>query len=86
MSMKPATRLLLLAAVTIGGVIAASPASAYAVICRGGQYDIDMRDDAQLRMAFGSSVCTFRRFSHRMDAENFARNNGMTPGRPCSCR
>lgn len=86
MSMKPATRLLLLAAITIGGVIAASPASAYAVICRSGQWDVDSRDDAQLRMAFGTSFCTIRRFSFRSHAEDFARNNGMTPGRACSCR
>ncbi len=86
MSMQPHTRLLLLAAITLLGVIAASPASAYAVICRSGQYDIDSRDDAQLRIAFGTSVCTMRRFSYRMDAQIFASNNNMTPGRPCSCR
>ena len=70
---------------TIGATLA-TPASAYALICRHGQFDIDSRDEAQLRSAFGTSYCTFRRFSFRSDAETFARNNGMRPGGRCSCR
>jgi hypothetical protein len=66
--------------------LAAAPAHAYAVICKSGRYDIDGRDDTQLRAAFGTSVCTIRRFSYRSDAENFARNNNMRPGTNCSCR
>lgn len=86
MSLTSPIRLLMLAAVTIGVVSAASPANAYAVICKSGRYDIDSRDEAQLRSAFGTSYCTFRRFSYRSDAENFARSNNMQPGRACSCR
>jgi hypothetical protein len=67
-------------------ILAASPASAYAVICKYGKYDIDSRDEAQLKIAFGTSYCTMRRFSYRTDAENFSRNNNMQPGKPCSCR
>ncbi len=67
-------------------VLAASPASAYAVICKHGKYDIDSRDEAQLKSAFGTSYCTMRRFSFRSDAESFARNNNMQAGRSCSCR
>ncbi len=67
-------------------LLAVSPASAYAVICKSGRYDIDSRDEAQLRSAFGTSYCTIRRFSYRSDAENFSRNNNMRPGTSCSCR
>lgn len=86
MPLQPHIRLLALAAITTMAIVVASPASAYAVVCKRGQFDIDSRDEAQLRIAFGTSYCTFRRFSYRTDAENFARNNGMQPGRPCSCR
>lgn len=67
-------------------LMAVSPASAYAVICKSGRYEIDSRDEAQLRIAFGTSYCTIRRFSYRSDAENFSRNNNMRPGASCSCR
>jgi hypothetical protein len=67
-------------------LLAVSPASAYAVICKSGRYDIDSRDEAQLRSAFGTSYCTIRRFSYRSDAENFSRNNNMRSGTSCSCR
>jgi hypothetical protein len=86
MSFRSYLRLPALAAVALLSVIVASPASAYAVICKHGRFDIDTRDEAQLRIAFGTSYCTFRRFSYRMDAETFARNNNMQPGRTCSCR
>lgn len=86
MSFRSHLRLPALAAIALLSVIVASPASAYAVICKHGRFDIDTRDEAQLRIAFGTSYCTFRRFSYRSDAENFARNNNMQPGRSCSCR
>lgn len=75
-----------LVAAALFTVLAVSPASAYAVICKSGRYDIDSRDEAQLRSAFGTSYCTIRRFSYRSDAENFSRNNNMRPGTACSCR
>jgi len=75
-----------LAATALFTLLAVSPASAYAVICKSGRYDIDSRDEAQLRSAFGTSYCTIRRFSYRSDAENFSRNNNMRPGTSCSCR
>ncbi len=75
-----------LAAAALLTLLAVSPASAYAVICKSGRYDIDSRDEAQLRSAFGTSYCTIRRFSYRSDAENFSRNNNMRPGTACSCR
>lgn len=67
-------------------MLAASPAFAYSVICKHGKYDIDSRDERQLKIAFGSSYCTFRTFSYRSDAENFANKNNMQPGKSCSCR
>lgn len=67
-------------------MLAASPAFAYSVICKHGKYDIDSRDERQLKIAFGSSYCTFRTFSYRSDAENFAKKNNMQPGKSCSCR
>ncbi|MCU0883605.1 MAG: hypothetical protein MUC44_01445 [Beijerinckiaceae bacterium] len=86
MSHASKIRLTTLAAAAIMAVMASSPASAYAVICKSGQYDIDMRDEAQLKGAFGTSYCTFRRFQYRSDAENFAKSNNMQPGKKCSCR
>lgn len=79
-------RLPALAAAAIMAVLAASPASAYALICKHGKYDVDSRDEAQLKSAFGTSYCTMRRFSYRSDAENFAKNNNMKIGKSCSCR
>lgn len=76
----------LAAAIVLLAMLAATPASAYAVICKYGKYDIDSRDEAQLKIAFGTSYCTFRRFGFRSDAETFAKNNGMQPGKSCSCR
>lgn len=67
-------------------VMAASAASAYSVICKHGKYDIDSRDEAQLKIAFGTSACTIRSFGYRTDAESFAKNNNMQPGKACSCR
>ncbi len=75
----------LLAAATIA-VLAASPASAAAVICKSGKYDIDSRDETQLKIAFGTSYCTIRRFSYRLDAESFSKKNNMQPGKSCCCR
>ncbi len=86
MSSVSAIRFPVLAAAAILASLAASPASAYAVICKHGKYDIDSRDEAQLKIAFGTSYCTMRRFSYRSDAENFSRNNNMQVGRSCSCR
>ncbi|MGL4241291.1 MAG: hypothetical protein ACRCTI_09295 [Beijerinckiaceae bacterium] len=79
-------RLPAIAAIAVMAIMSASPASAYAVICKYGKYDIDSRDEAQLKSAFGTSYCTMRRFSYRSDAENFAKNNGMQAGKSCSCR
>lgn len=79
-------RLAALIAAAAMTALAATPASAYAVICKHGRYDIDSRSDEQLKIAFGTSYCSFRRFNFRSDAESFARNNRMTPGSPCSCR
>ncbi len=56
------------------------------MICKHGKYDIDSRDEAQLKSAFGTSYCTIRRFGFRSDAENFSKNNGMQSGKSCSCR
>lgn len=67
-------------------MLAATPAFAYSVICKHGKYDIDSRDERQLKIAFGSSYCTFRTFNYRSDAENFAKKNNMQPGKSCSCR
>jgi len=67
-------------------VLAAVPASAYSVICKRGKYDVDSRSEQQLKIAFGSSYCTFRRFNYRSDAESFAKKNNMQPGKSCSCR
>ncbi len=86
MSFASVTRLSVLAAAAILATLAASPANAYAVICKHGKYDIDSRDEAQLKIAFGTSYCTMRRFSYRSDAENFSRSNNMQVGRACSCR
>lgn len=86
MSLAQHLRLPVLAATAIMTLMAVSPANAYAVICKSGRYDIDSRDEAQLRIAFGTSYCTIRRFSYRSDAENFSRNNNMRPGASCSCR
>lgn len=79
-------RLPVLATAALFAAAAASPASAYAVICKHGKYDIDSRDEAQLKSAFGTSYCTVRRFSYRSDAENFSKNNNMQSGKSCSCR
>jgi hypothetical protein len=86
MSLTSKVRLSALAAAAGIAVLSASPANAYAVICKSGKYDIDSRDEAQLKIAFGTSYCTIRRFSNRSDAENFSKNNNMQPGRNCSCR
>lgn len=86
MSFCSRIRLPALAAAAIMAVMAASPASAYAVICKSGKYDVDSRDETQLKIAFGTSYCTIRRFSYRSDAENFSKNNNMQPGKSCSCR
>ncbi len=86
MSFASTTRLPVLAAAAILASLAATPASAYAVICKHGKYDIDSRDEAQLKIAFGTSYCTLRRFSYRSDAENFSRSNNMQVGKSCSCR
>ncbi len=80
------TRVPILAAAAVMASLAATPASAYAVICKHGKYDIDSRDEAQLKSAFGTSYCTLRRFSYRSDAENFSRSNNMQVGKTCSCR
>ncbi|MFY8041230.1 MAG: hypothetical protein ACOVN4_16425 [Bosea sp. (in: a-proteobacteria)] len=74
-----------MAAATIA-VLAASPVSAAAVICKSGKYDIDSRDETQLKIAFGTSYCIIRRFSFRLDAESFSKNNNMQPGKSCICR
>ncbi|KAF0136569.1 MAG: hypothetical protein FD152_981 [Xanthobacteraceae bacterium] len=86
MSLALSIRLPVLAGAALMTMLAVTPASAYAVICKSGRYDIDSRDEAQLRIAFGTSYCTIRRFSYRSDAENFSRNNNMRPGGSCSCR
>lgn len=86
MSLASPIRIATLVAATVLASVLASPASAYAVICKHGKYDIDSRDEAQLKIAFGTSYCTLRRFSLRSDAENFSRNNNMRAGRSCSCR
>lgn len=90
--MSSSARIRLSALATAAAIIAfmiVSPASAnnnaYAVICKSGQYDIDSRDEAQLKSAFGTSYCTLRRFNYRSDAENFSKNNNMQPGKKCSC-
>lgn len=79
-------RLPVLAALAVSALLAASPANAYALICKHGKYDIDSRDEVQLKSAFGTSYCTMRRFSYRSDAESFSRNNNMQVGKSCSCR
>lgn len=86
MTLASCVRLPALAALAIMGTLAVSPALAAAVVCKHGKYDIDSRDDNQLKIAFGTSVCTIRRFSYRLDAESFAKNNNMQPGKSCSCR
>jgi hypothetical protein len=86
MSYGSQIRMAALAAAAVLTVIAASPANAYAVICKHGKYDIDSRDEAQLKIAFGTSYCTMRRFGFRSDAENFAKKNNMQSGKSCSCR
>ena len=86
MSLPSSIRIPALAAGAILASAIASPANAYAVICKHGKYDIDSRDEAQLKIAFGTSYCTFRRFSFRSDAENVSRHNTMQVGRSCSCR
>jgi hypothetical protein len=86
MSLGSRIRLPVFGAAAVLAVMAASPANAYALICKHGKYDIDSRDEAQLKGAFGTSYCTMRRFSYRSDAENFSKNNNMQPGKPCSCR
>jgi hypothetical protein len=75
----------LAASAAVMTVMAASPASAYAVICKSGKYEIDSRDEQQLKSAFGTSYCTIRRFNYRTDAENFSRANNMQPGKSCRC-
>lgn len=50
------------------------------------EYDVDSRSQEQLKIAFGTSFCTFRTFSYRSDAENFAKKNNMDPGKSCSCK
>jgi hypothetical protein len=87
--MSSSSRIRLSALATAAAILtfmAATPASAYALICKHGKYDIDSRDEAQLKSAFGTSYCTMRRFSYRSDAENFSRNNNMQVGKSCSCR
>jgi hypothetical protein len=79
-------RLPVLSALAVSALLAASPANAYAVICKHGKYDIDSRDETQLKSAFGTSYCTMRRFNYRSDAENFAKSNNMQAGKSCSCR
>lgn len=79
-------RLTAIAALAAIAMLGPTSAHAYAVICKHGKYDIDSRDEAQLKSAFGTSYCTMRRFSYRSDAENFAKNNNMQSGRSCSCR
>jgi heme/copper-type cytochrome/quinol oxidase subunit 3 len=66
-------------------LVASSPAFAYAVICVHGKYDVDSRDDAQLKMAFGTSYCLIRRFEYRSHAEDWAKANNMKPGTKCTC-
>lgn len=85
MSIRPKLRARLIA-VSALSMLAISPAFAYSVICKHGKYDIDSRDEKQLKSAFGTSYCTFRTFSYRSDAENFAKKNNMQPGKSCSCR
>lgn len=86
MSLTVKFRLPVLAAAAVMCVVAASPANAYALICKHAKYDIDSRDEAQLKSAFGTSYCTMRRFGYRSDAENFSKNNNMQVGKSCSCR
>jgi hypothetical protein len=86
MSISPRIRLSVMAAVAIMATIAASPASAYALVCKYGKYEVDSRDENQLKIAFGTSYCTLRRFSYRSHAEDFAKNNNMQPGKSCSCK
>lgn len=73
-------------AAAIAALSASTPAFAYSVICKHGKFDIDSRSEQQLKIAFGTSYCTFRTFSYRSDAENFAKKNNMQPGKSCSCR
>lgn len=87
--MSPSSRIRLSALATAAAILtfmAATPASAYALICKHGKYDIDSRDEAQLKGAFGTSYCTMRRFGYRSDAENFSKSNNMQVGKSCSCR
>lgn len=79
-------RLSALATAAFVAALAASPVNAYALICKHGKYDVDSRDETQLKSAFGTSYCTLRRFNYRSDAENFAKNNNMQVGKSCSCR
>ncbi|MCZ8259192.1 MAG: hypothetical protein O9333_03570 [Beijerinckiaceae bacterium] len=79
-------RLSWLAGAAVLGLAASTPAFAYSVICKHGKFDIDSRSEQQLKIAFGTSYCTFRTFSYRSDAENFAKKNNMQPGKSCSCR
>lgn len=86
MSISSRTCLSAMAAVVVMTFMTASSANANALNCKYGKYEVEYRDENQLKILFGTSYCTIRRFSYRSDAENFARNNGMQPGRPCSCR
>lgn len=73
------------AALAAASLFAAAPAFAYAVICVHGKYDVDSRDDAQLKSAFGTSYCLIRRFEFRSSAEDWAKANNMKPGTKCTC-
>jgi hypothetical protein len=87
MSLRPRFHWLAIATVAAAvSVLAISPASAYSVVCKRGKYDIDSRSEEQLKIAFGSSYCTMRRFNYRSDAESFAKKNNMQVGKSCSCR
>lgn len=86
MAFRPRIHLSAMAAAAAFAALAATPASAYSVICKHGKYDVDSRSEEQLKIAFGTSYCTMRRFSYRSDAENFAKNNNMQAGKSCSCR
>jgi hypothetical protein len=77
------TPVLILAAAA--ALVSASSAYAYAVICVHGKYDVDSRNDEQLKLAFGTSYCLIRRFEFRSSAEDWAKANNMAPGTKCTC-
>jgi hypothetical protein len=75
----------IVAVLAVASLISAAPAFAYAVICVHGKYDVDSRNDEQLKLAFGTSYCLIRRFDFRSSAEDWAKANNMKPGTKCTC-